>query len=111
MNTPLTWSQSEYPIVWSSNSYTWNDVSVTTFVADAIGGGSGGIILTKKSISDVAKKHPTEFENFVKIVCKVNNLDYVTIKQRKVKPIVLMGEIKRTFEEVIKATVTVKNIA
>ena len=120
----LTWDDNQtppwaYPIVWSSNPYTWEEVAVFIEIAEPIisgGGGLGQVIfqqgttgLTGSHIDDLKKKYTEEkVDTFIKVVCKINSVDYEKRKDRKTKPIVTVKEIEHAYEKLTGIKVNVK---
>ena len=100
----LTWNQTTNPINWSTNSYTWEEVYIVIKVGTYLGnywdeprpkGATGN------PIKELEKEFTEgELDFFIKVVCKVNNLDYEVRKARKTKPLVSINEIKTTIDTV-----------
>lgn len=112
----LTWNQTQYPIQWNANLYTWDEVYVTIQITQFF---PDWLEYPKKknqeipSIGVIQEKVPQEkLDFFIKVVCKVNNLDYEKRKMRKTKPIVTVKEISKTFETMksIKVSLVGKDI-
>ena len=112
----LAWNQTQYPINWSSNPYTWEEVAIVIEVGNQFGYAwsepsrkfNQGI--TGPSIKDLEDKLPKDkLEFFIKVVCKVNDLNYEDTKMRKTKPQVSVEEITKTFEEIHKVRVSLKS--
>lgn len=101
----LTWNQTTYPIAWNANPYTWEEVAVVIEVGQYAGGwmepprwpkGPSGPDPLEQ-LKDSLPKEKLEF--FIKVVCKVNDLNYEKRKDRKTKPVVTVREINRTFQK------------
>ena len=98
----LNWNDDS--IIWGSNDYTWNDVAVTITIQDLGGGAGWGGIPPKKKIWDekIADRVPKETErHFLKLVCKVNGIEYSEEKERMIAKDLTIENIQKTFDTVI----------
>tara|TARA_R110000868_G_scaffold224494_1_gene476626 strand:- start:958 stop:1275 length:318 start_codon:yes stop_codon:yes gene_type:complete len=84
----LTWEQTEYPIQWDNNPYTWDEVFVLIEIAEAIGSGGG-------YTPHDAYKHLEERKKkiLIKVIAKVKGEEF---KEEKYK----QGEITVTAEDI-----------
>lgn len=113
----LPWNDDS--LIWGSNPYVWSEVFVVIHVAQAVGGGGGGLILDPKNPwKDVLdqlreKKVPDKTaKNFLRVVAKVNG---ITTESRKplseIEKKIQVKHIRKTFETFNqKVEVKVKNI-
>jgi hypothetical protein len=98
MKKHLTWSQTEYPIVWSNNPYTWDDVSVVIEVVKAIGGGSGGMT----SLHNWQKKEPEKKKKLIKLLCIIDSDRYKEEKYVDPNVMLTIEAVKLLEEKVLK---------
>ena len=75
MKQHLTWSQTQYPINWSSNPYLWSDVSIVIEAVESTGAGSGGFSKWQKENTDKKK-------TLIKLLCTIDGEKY---KEEKYK--------------------------
>lgn len=64
----LEWEQTGHPIMWQSNPYTWDDVSIISEIIDAIAG--AGAEAAYKKISTEKKKR------LIQLVATINGEEY-----------------------------------
>ena len=110
----LTWNKTAYPIVWNNNTYTWEEVAVVIEIGQQLGPGwfepprKIGYTGASGPLDDLKEKVPKEkLDFFIKVVCKVNNVDYEIRKMRKTKPIVSVKEIQKTLDKITSVKVSV----
>jgi hypothetical protein len=94
----LNWNDDS--LYWSGGpkDYVWSEVYVVVRVAEAFGGGGGGVILNRKNpIEDIEKLTNKKIaDEFKRIVIRVNGLEKVKDKARE--PRVTAHHIKKTFQ-------------
>jgi hypothetical protein len=92
----LTWEQTEYPIQWDNNPYTWDEVFVLIEVADAIGGGGG-------YTPHDAYKHLEEKKKkvVIKLIAKVKGVEYNEEKFKQDDIKVTAEDIELVLKEVL----------
>jgi hypothetical protein len=78
--TPFQWNTANF--AWNSNPYTWDDVAL---IVSLVGGGVHDPLT-------VLKKDKSKKEHFVKLLCKVQGIEYQQQHQKK--------DIKITIEDV-----------
>jgi hypothetical protein len=66
---PLKWSQSEYPILWNNNPYTWNEAQVLQEVESQIQHGGAPLKVVNKLDSN--KKRV-----LIKLIAKIKGEEY-----------------------------------
>ncbi len=90
----LTWDQTEYPIQWDNNPYTWEEVFVLIEVAEAIGGGH---------TPHDAYKHLEERKKkvLIKVIAKVKGEEFSEEKYKQENIKVTTEDIELVLKEVL----------
>ena len=97
----LTWDQTQYPIQWDSNPYTWDEVFILIEIAQALNGGGsfddiyGGLNKTKK-------------KKLIKLVARVNGEKYEESKYKQEDIKVIAKGVKIAIKEVLNIDVKVE---
>jgi hypothetical protein len=104
----LNWEEVDY--TWGMLNMLWEDVSITREVNDVIKK-SGGLM------SDYIKGNPwnklqkeigiEKVKKFIKIFCRVNNLDYEKVIEPKENIKISVGQMEKVFNDVLKIDVKV----
>lgn len=101
---------------WIGAYYQWYDVAIIIHVNDIIGGGGAAIQQQHVYLPPaelIKQKLPErEYKRFITLVCKVNEITFKQMKERREKnqPEVTLIEIQKTIQEVAKPFVSVKRI-
>lgn len=100
---------------WIGTYYTWDDVFIIVKASKALGG--GGTFIGSPGI-----KHPNpqqlikntltdkEYKRFINLVCKVNGITFLQLKERKPDRKISLIEIRKTIDEVLKPQVKITQI-
>lgn len=97
----LTWDQTDYPIQWDNNPYTWEEVFILVEIAQLIkdGGGFddiyGGLDKEKK-------------KKLIKLVAKVNGKNFEESKYKKENIKVIAKGVKLAIKEVLNIDIKVE---
>lgn len=93
----LTWDQTEYPIQWDNNPYTWEEVFVLIEILESVGGGGG-----HRDYHD-AYKHlkPEKKKVLIKLIAKVKGEDYTSEKYKQEDVKVTATDIDLVIQEVL----------
>ena len=109
----LKWN--EVNETWSGNLYQWYDVAIIVKVEEALNGGGAPLEHTYLAPQEIIKKKLTEdeYKHFIKLVCRVNGIDFNQILERSKegKPGITIKEISRTINEVAPISVRIKSIS
>lgn len=89
---PYEWGNAN--ILWNDNPYTWDDVY---FILSILGG----------SPLDYLEKHPTEKKKFIKLLCKVQGVEYKETKEVE-KTQIFITDIALVAKEVAGITINVE---
>ena len=94
----LTWDQTEYPIQWDNNPYTWDEVFVLIEVLETVQGGGG---------YHDAYKHlePEKKKTLIKLIAKVKGEKFEEEKYKQNKISVKVEDIELVIKEVLKIEV------
>ena len=103
---------------WIALYYTWSDVFITIKVSESLGGGGGSLLRQPRTINkqpnpqQIIKKSLTdkEYKKFINLVCRVNGITVLQLKERKPDRKISLIEITKTIEEVLKPQVRVTQI-
>jgi hypothetical protein len=97
----LTWDQTNYPIQWDNNPYTWDEVFILIEIAQAIdGGGDFGNIYGEL---DKTKK-----KKLIKLVAKINGEKFEESKYKKEDIKVIAKGVKLAIKEVLNIDIKVE---
>ena len=90
----LTWDQTEYPIQWDNNPYTWEEVFVLIEVAQAISGGH---------LPHDAYKHLEQEKKkvLIKVIAKVKGEEFSEEKYKQDNISVTAEDIELVLKEVL----------
>lgn len=91
----LTWDQTEYPIEWDNNPYTWEEVFVLIEVAQAVGGGHLSPHDAYKHLSDEKKKV------IIKVIAKVKGEKFKEEKYKQENIKVTAEDVELVLKEVL----------
>lgn len=90
----LTWEQTQYPIQWDNNPYTWEEVFVLIEIAEQIGGGG--------NYQDVYKHlEPKKKKVLIKLIAKVKGEEFVEEKYKQEDINVTAQDIELVLKEVL----------
>lgn len=102
---------------WIGARYQWYDVAIVIHVDQILGGGGGSVVgkpHTYLPPAEVIKQKlpEKEYKRFITLVCKVNEITFKQIKERREKnqPEVTLLEIQKTIHEVSKPFVSIMKI-
>ena len=121
MATKKIWLQwNNDSIIWGSTEYIWSEVFIIIQIAEAFGGGAGGLLLPKKEPwKEVEKKLDdkkfTEEDKklFLQVIARVNGLVSSEVKtvDSSLKKSITVDHIKKTLNAFgQKVEVKVKNV-
>lgn len=79
--------------------------AVATHIRGGGGGGFGGIYINNDRILDLSKEQPEKYKDFIRVVCKVNDIEYDEVKYRDTETLVTVEEVKMTLESVLNVKV------
>lgn len=69
----------------------------------------GGADLGLDDFERIKRQQPKEYDDFIRVVCKVNGIDYEdTKKKRKSRPEITVGQMKFTIDTVLSEANTIK---
>lgn len=97
----LTWDQTQYPIQWDNNPYTWEEVFILIEIAEAIKNGSnfddiyGGLDKKKK-------------QKLIKLVARINGEDYKEEKYKQENIKVIAKGVKVAIKEALNIDIKVE---
>ena len=100
---------------WIGARYQWYDVALIIRVNDILGSG----IAFQQShsylppIEIIKEKLPKkDYKRFISLVCKINEITYKEIKERREKnqPEIILKEIQKTIDCIIKPIIKIKSI-
>jgi len=97
----LTWDQTQYPIQWDNNPYTWDEVFILIEIAQALGSGIdfdqiyGGLDKKKK-------------KKLIKLVARINGEKYEESKYKQEDIKVIAKGVKIAIKEVLNIDVKVE---
>jgi hypothetical protein len=103
------WLKWTYPgIIWGANDYIWSEVYILINVAESMGGGGGGMVLSpKKPWNDVEKAlrkkkfSPEDQKKFLEIVVRVNGISKKEVREiKELKKLITVEHIKNTLSTV-----------
>lgn len=96
----LTWEQTEYPIQWDNNPYTWDEVFVLIEILEGVQGGG------HKDYHD-AYKHlkPEKKKVVIKLIAKVKGQEFVEEKYKQEDIKVTAEDIELIMKEVLNIQV------
>ena len=103
------WLKWTYPgIIWGANDYIWSEVYILINVAESMGGGGGGMVLSpKKPWNDVEKAlrkkkfSPEDEKKFLEIVVRVNGISKKEVREiKELKKLITVEHIKNTLSTV-----------
>ena len=103
---------------WIALYYTWSDVFLAIKVSESLGGGGGSLLRQPRTIhkqpnpQQIIKKSLTdkEYKKFINLVCRVNGITVLQLKERKPDRKISLIEITKTIEEVLKPQVRITQI-
>ena len=104
---------------WIALYFTWSDVFLAIKVSESLGGGGGGGSLLRQprtikqpNPQQIIKKSLTdkEYKKFINLVCRVNGITVLQLKERKPDRKISLIEITKTIDEVLKPQVRVTQI-
>ena len=98
----LTWEQTEYPIQWDNNPYTWDEVFVLIEIAQAVGGGGYTPHDAYKHLDEKKKKV------LIKVIARVKGEEFSEEKYKQDGIEVTAEDIELVLKEVLN--IQVKNI-
>lgn len=97
----LTWNQTEYPIQWDNNPYTWDEVFILIEIAQALDGGGdfndiyGGLDKKKK-------------RTLIKLVARIEGKEYKEEKYKQENIKVIAKGVKLAIKEVLNIDIKVE---
>jgi len=98
---------------WIGAHYQWYDVAIIIHVNDILGGGAAIQHTYLPPAEIVKQKLPErEYKRFITLVCKVNEITFKEMKERREKnqPEVTLVEIQKTIQEITKPFVALRKI-
>lgn len=96
----LTWEQTEYPIQWDNNPYTWDQVFVLIEVADFVAQGGGGYYDAYKHL------HPAKKTALIAVIAKVKGVELTESRYKREGVSVIAQDIELAIKQVLNVTVT-----
>lgn len=99
MKQYLTWEQTQYPIQWDQNPYTWEEVFVLIGIVQAAAGGGHK--------HHDAYKHLDQKEKdiVIRLVAKVKGKKYKNVKKKQQNIEVTASDIELVLKEVLQIQV------
>ena len=97
----LTWEQTEYPIQWDNNPYTWDEVFILIEIAEQISGGKifddiyGGLDEKKK-------------KKLIKLVARINGEKFEESKYKNEDIKVIAKGVKIAIKEALNIDIKVE---
>ena len=108
MKEYLNWENTNY--TWETLDMVWEEVILITNAYNIYrrGGGSSAYDPSYKNpFEGIIKKLPEkDIEKFIKIICRVNNIDYE--KKKRIKPEKIkinISQLNKTFEDILKVKI------
>jgi len=97
----LTWEQSDYPIQWDNNPYTWDEVFILIEIAQALNG--GGDFDTIYGGLDKKKK-----KKLIKLVARINGEKFEESKYKNEDIKVIAKGVKVAIKEILNIDIKVE---
>jgi 23S rRNA G2445 N2-methylase RlmL len=106
---------------WDQVLMVWDDVSIIMEVGNIFKKGGGGGYPSREEIQEYIKGNPwnvtknriqesigeEKTKKFIKILCKVNNIDYESIIESKDNILINIDQIEKVFSEEVKVDVKI----
>ncbi len=104
----LEWENVNF--TWDNLDMLWEDVAILIEVGEVVKRGGGGLAsYVRDNPWDITRRELGEekTKKFIKIFCRVNNLNYEEVVEPKTKVKVTVDQMQKTFNESLKVGVKI----